>query len=189
MRKHGTVNHENLDGPGVVDATTSHELQAKAPDLKPVVKGTAGEVLAMKKAGQLGNDKVVFMLPPPADVAYIIDSTAVHALYGGSVQKAVTQARRDLLAGGAKESSLLGYPNREGVDNPVTAAVTKDGEVVTDIPEIKDHADKGNVLWAAEGHPADVAKYAENVSRRWKTIGDEPNDSQSRSEKETQVTE
>jgi hypothetical protein len=127
----------------------------------------------MKKSGEVGNDKVIFMLPPPADVAYIIDPDVVHALYGGSRQKAVTQAKRDLLEGGAKESQLLGYPNREGVQNPVTAAVTKDGEVVTDLPAIKEHVDKGNVLWAAEGKPEEVMQHANNVAKRWESIGND----------------
>ena len=173
MRKHGKVNHEDLEGPGVVTASASHALQERAPELKPVVKGTAAEVLAMEKSGEIDKGKVIFMLPLPADVAYIIDPDAVHALYGGTVQKAVTQARQDLMAGGDKESILLGYPNRQGVENPVTAAVTGDGQVVTDLPEMKKHADAGNIIYAAEGKPEDVAQYAEKVAKRWADLGGE----------------
>ncbi len=49
----------------------------------------------------------------------------------------------------ANEGELLGYPDREGAD--MDAAVTKQGEVVTDLPMMKQEAENKNLMWAAEG--------------------------------------
>jgi hypothetical protein len=163
MRKFGTVNHESLDGPGVVTAETSHELQQMAPNVKPVVKGTKAEVLRMKQTGRVAPGSIVFTMPD--DTAYIIDPDAVQAIYGGSKAEAVKRAKLDLRDGGDKESILLGYPKREGVQNPVSAAVDRGGNVITDLPEMKANAEAGNVLWAAEGEPGDVADKAGQVAQ------------------------
>lgn len=167
----GQPNHENLDGPGVVTASTSHELQRVAPDLKPVVKGTKAEVLRMKQTGQVGPGNIVHI--GKNGEAYIINVSAVQELYGASPQQSLRMARQDIDDGGEMESILLGYPKREGVENPTTAAVDRDGNVITDLPEMKAKAEAGDVIWAGEGNPAEAQQMAETIGNRWKTIGEE----------------
>lgn len=167
------VDHESLSGPSVVSASTSHELQNKAPEMKPVVKGTKAEVLRMKINGEIGPQKVVFT--DGKDAAYIIDANAVHAIYGGTIAQAVTQAKKDLKNGGNMESLLLGYPDRDGIDpeSMQDVAVDRDGNVITDLGDMKNAAESQNVIWAAQGKPEDVTAQAEKVSKRWKEIGNE----------------
>lgn len=160
------VNHDDLaDG---VTASTSHELQAKAPEVKPVVKGTKSEVLRMKMSGEIQPGNAVFV--GGDDTAYIINLAAVQGIYGDSVQKSLNMAKKDLKSGGDMESLLLGYPNRSGEEKQ-TAAVDREGNVLTDLGEIA--ANKDNILWAAEGEPEDVQGHAERVAKKWKTIGEE----------------
>lgn len=165
-RKFGP-DHDNLSGPGVVTAETSHELQKVAPDLKPVVKGTKAEVLRMKMSGQISPQSVVFT--DGKDTAYIIHAPTVQGIYGGSLVQAVNEAKRDLKKGGEMESVLLGYPSREGVETPITAAVDKEGNVVTDLQEMQEKAADGEILWAAEGEQGDVEKMASTIGERWKS--------------------
>lgn len=168
-RKLGKANHEELSGPGVVDAALSHLLQAAAPDVKPVVKGTKPDVLRMKQSDQIAPGSIIHIGKDGS--AYIINVAAVQDLYGASPQQSVKMARQDLEAGGEMESILLGYPKREGVEQLADVAVTVQGDVVTDPAEMKRHSEEGNVIWAAEGAPGDVEDHAGRVAQRWKEIG------------------
>lgn len=161
------ANHDNLaDG---VNASTSHQLQSVAPEVKPVVKGTKAEVLAMKQRGQIAPGNVVH-IGANGD-AYIINAKAVQDIYGASTAQSLKMAKKDLEDGGEIESILLGYPVRG--ENNVTMAVDKSGEVLTDMGDIAKAAESNNVIWAAEGNGDDVQGLAERVARKWKTIGED----------------
>lgn len=152
--------HDNLaEG---IPASDSLDLQNVAPEVKPVVKGTKPEILALKKQGGT-EGKVIYTA---GDVAYIIDPTAVQGIYGGSKAEAIRKAKLDLKKGGDAESNLLGYPDRENTtpDQTIDAAVTKTGEVVTDLPTMKAEKEAGNIAWAAEGKPEEVTAKAEGVA-------------------------
>ncbi|KAB0668936.1 hypothetical protein F6V30_13950 [Oryzomonas sagensis] len=173
LSKKGLVNanHDNLeDG---VSAETSHQLQAIAPEIKPVVKGTKAEVLKLKQTGQIAPGNVIHI--GKGGEAYIINAKAVQELYGVSPAQSLKMAKQDLEAGGEIESTLLGYPKRD-VENPVTMAVDNGGNVLTDMGDIATAHDQGGVIWAAEGENADVQRHAERVAQKWKTIGEEIND-------------
>jgi hypothetical protein len=166
-RVKGRPNHDDLKGAAV---TAKNSLQLPS-DVKPVVKGTKQEILELKKSGDIGPEKVIFTLDK--DTAYAIDKKAVQTIYGGSITEAVNQTRRDLKKGGDKESSLLGYPNRQGLQphETIDAAVSGEGAIITDLDQMKEEADKGNIIWAAEGRPEEALDKAQTVARRWKEIG------------------
>lgn len=150
--------YETLEGPTIINAERSLLLQDVAPELKPAVKGTSAEIRGLQAAGRVGEDKSVFIVSP--GVAYIIALGEVSSLLG---------AKLDLISGGDKESDLLGYPRRAGLnpEQKISAAVTLDGEVVTDLGEMKSHAEGRNLIWAAEGLPAETIALAERVATAW----------------------
>ena len=152
--------HDNLaEG---IPAAESLNLQKAAPEVKPVVKGTKAEILDLKKQGST-EGKVIYTA---GDTAYVIDPAAVQGIYGGSVPESLRKAKLDLKAGGDAESTLLGYPARNGLtpDQTIDTAVTKTGEVVTDLPTMKAEKEAGNIAWAAEGRPEEVIAKAQGVS-------------------------
>ena len=160
QREYSRPTHDDLAGG--IPASESLAVQDTAPALKPVVKGTRDEILALKQQGA-ADGKVIHTA---GDTAYIIDPNAVQSVYGGSKVEAINKAKLDLKAGGDAESKLLGYPDREGLtpDQTIDVAVTKTGEVVTDLPQMKTEKEAGNIAWAAEGKPEDVTQKAEAVS-------------------------
>lgn len=165
----GRPTHDNLDT-AAVTAQDSLEIQKADPEIKPVIVGTPQEILQMKKAGELGKGKELFMAKGKA---YVIDPKGVQAIYGASMPLSVKLAKIDLLKG--NDSRLLGYPSREG--DTVDFAVDKQGQILTDLPQISDAAKAGEVAYAAEGAPDAVPGIAEKVSQavkksdKWKTIG------------------
>lgn len=142
--------HENL-GQGVT-AADSLELQNAAPEVKPVVKGTPQEMLALDNNGALEGK----VLHQEGDAVYAIDPTAINP----------DEAKAAIAQGGDAESAVLGYPKREGLTTEETTdvAVTKQGEVVTDLPQMKAETEAGNVAWAAEGKPEEAIPQAEMVA-------------------------
>lgn len=161
------ANHDDLENG--VNAETSHALQSKAPEVKPVVKGTKAEVLALKQAGKITPGNVIFV--SGKGDAYIINAKAVQEIYGASPASSLKQAKKDLEAGGPIESILLGYPDRSKSEQPVSAAVDKQGNVITDLGEMADAVAKNNVLWAAEGEQDEVQGLAGRVATKWKEMG------------------
>jgi hypothetical protein len=157
--------HENLSGGTVVTGMDSVNLQNIAPEIKPVAKMTVSEVKQLKASGQIGVGKSVFNAGN--DTAYIIDHNAVQGIYGGSMPEAVKKARIDLKNGGDAESSLLGYPGVENIpkEQTVDVAVTKQGETVTDLAQMKQEAEAKNVAWAAEGKPEEILPKADGVAQ------------------------
>lgn len=156
----GRPTHDNLEE-AAVTAEDSLELQNMNPKVKPVVKGTNKEIAALKAANKIPPQRVVW--PGGNGAAYIIDPDAVQGIYGGSKSESVKKAKIDLRKGGEMESVLLGYPPR-AVEDPIDVAVTKDGDVVTDLAEMREHADAGNVAWAAEGDEEEAMEKAQNVA-------------------------
>lgn len=152
--------HDDLEG-AAVTAADSLDLQDKAPEVKPVVKGTNREIMALKAANKIPPGMVVW--PTGNGTAYIIDPNAVQSIYGGSKAESVRKAKIDLRKGGEMESVLLGYPSREAEDT-IDVAVTKDGDIVTDLAEMKEHSDNGNVAWAAAGREEDALEKARQVA-------------------------
>lgn len=153
--------HDNLTGDTVIPAAESAKIQATAPEVKPVVKGTPQEILALKQGGsKLPSFKL------DDTTAYLLDPNALQGIYGGSKVEAIRQAKKDLKTGGDKESALLGYPNRQGLkpEEMADAGVTKQGAVVTDLGQLKQEAEAGNLAWAAEGKAEEVAGKAEQVA-------------------------
>lgn len=152
--------HDDLAGG--IPATASVELQNTAPEVKPVVKGTPQEILDIRKQGN-AEGKVVHVV---GDAAYLIDPEAVQGIYGGTKAEAVNKAKLDLKAGGDAESKLLGYPEREGLtpEQTIDVAVTKQGDVVHNLNDMKAEKEAGNITWAAEGKPEEVTAKANEVA-------------------------
>lgn len=149
--------HDDLAGAAVTGAD-SLELQDMAPDVKPAVKMTMQEFVGLQDSIQkpffsLGNGEV-----------YVFDQNALD----------VKDAIEKILGG--DDSEILGYPSREGVaDEDMTdAAVTKQGEVVTDLGQMKAEADGGNVAWAAEGAEDDLMSRAGKVAASIKERRNQP---------------
>lgn len=145
----GRPNHDDLEG-AAVTAADSLKLQNMDAKVKPVIVGTNQEVLQLKRQGKIGRDKVLFLAPQGK--AYVIDPKAVQSLYGGSMAFSVKQAKMDILKG--NDAHLLGYPDREGAT--VDVVVTKQGEVLTDLPRISDEATSGNIAYGAQASPEDA---------------------------------
>ncbi|MDD2898999.1 MAG: hypothetical protein PHI31_09830 [Desulfuromonadaceae bacterium] len=152
--------HENLSEG--IPASASAELQAIAPEVKPVVKGTKAEILDLKRQGA-ADGKIVHT---DGDTAYILDPKALQGIYSASIPESLRKAKLDLRQGGDAESVLLGYPKRAELvpAETIDAAVTKQGEVVTDLPTMKAEKEAGNIAWAAEGKPEEVIAKAEGVA-------------------------
>lgn len=143
-------NHDSLPD-AAVTAADSLALQNTAPHLKVAVVGTPAEVAALDLTG-----KTVMQHDGKA---YAIDPAAAKEKYGS-----VLEAKRAIKAGGDSESEALGYPARPEGEPLQTAAVTKTGEVLTDPAEIKQAATAGEVAYAAEGAPAELAAKIEPVA-------------------------
>lgn len=177
----GKPMHDDLETASV-RAADSLELQKINPEIKPVIVGTNSEVLALKKSGKIPRSSVLFLAPQGK--AYVIDPEGVQAVYGGDRVTAIKKAKMDILKG--NDSHLLGYPDR--TKGQETVAVTKQGEILTELPRISDETKRGNVAYGAEGSPEDALKKAVSVSqairlktpRKWKNIGGE-DDSESES--------
>lgn len=139
--------HENL-GEGV----TAKDSLAVPPEVKPVVKGTTEEMSALQSEGALEGR----VLHQKGDAVYAIDPKAVD----------VEQAKVAIEQGGDAESAVLGYPPRDAVpvEQRADAAVTKQGEVITDLPTMKAETEAGNVAWAAEGEKGAVEAQAKEVA-------------------------
>ena len=159
----GKPNHDDLMT-AAVTAADSLKIQNSDPTVKPVVVGTPEEVLALKQAGKVGKGKEIFQ---HKGKAYIIDHKGAESVYGASKAGSVKMAKMDLLKG--NDSRLLGYPERTGNDE--TMAVSKGGEILTDLARISDEAKTGNLAYAAEGQPEDLAPIGEKVAQAVKAEG------------------
>lgn len=138
--------HDDLHG-AAVTGEDSLDLQETDPTVKPAVKMTVPELVKLAMERDLGQ-KPVFILGP---TAYVIDPA------GGDILEVIAS----ILSG--NDSAALGYPERPE-EGGVDVAVTKQGDVVTDLEEMRHHADNGNVAWAAEGTPEEAQAYAERVA-------------------------
>lgn len=136
----GMPDHENLDT-CAVRGQDSLELQDLDPTIKPAVKMTFSEFQGPQEG------KIAVILPD--GTTYVVAPEAVNPI----------DAISAILSG--EDSELLGYPAK-GNEH---AAVTKQGDVVTDIPEMRQHAEAGNVAWAANGTGDDLMNRAANVAR------------------------
>lgn len=153
--------HDDLDK-AAVTGRDSLDLQEIAPHVKPVVKMTLAEARALKLDQQTAPTKVFW--PDGKGSAYVIDKNAVQGIYGGTIAESVFQAKKDLRRGGDAESLLLGYPKRDGVEQTIDVAVTKEGDIVHNLNDMKAHAEAGNVAWAAEGEENEALEKAAQVS-------------------------
>ena len=135
-------NHDSLPT-AAVTAADSLVLQDAAPQLKIAVVGTPAEIKAL---GKQPAGKTTWV---NGDKAYVIDTAAAREKYGS-----VLEAKRALKVG---DPEALGYPKRPAGEPLQTAAVTKAGEILTEPESIKQAAMAGDVAYAAEGRPADLA--------------------------------
>lgn len=156
-------NHDSLST-AAVTAADSLQLQQVAPQLKVAVVGTPAEIASLREAGQT-KGKVVY---PAGDRAYVIDPVEAKKQFGS-----LDEAKRMLRAGGDAEARVLGYPERPAGEPLQTAAVTKTGEILTEPEAIKQAASAGEVAYAAEGRPEDVAAKTEPVAEALAPAGRE----------------
>lgn len=135
----GMPDHEDLEN-CAVRGQDSLELQNLDPSIKPAVKMTYNE----------------YQGPEESKMAFIMDNgeTYIIDLSVCDPHKALT----DILRG--EDSELLGYPQK-GNEH---AAVTKQGEMVTDIDQMREHANNSNVAWAANGEGDDLMTKAAQVA-------------------------
>lgn len=154
-------NHDDLETAAVTGAD-SLELQEMAPEIKPVVKMTTKEVKQLRANGNFGKNKALYL--PGNGTAYVIDTMAVRGIYGASALESIRKAKIDLRKGGDAEGRLLGYPPRAGHDNTIDVAVSKSGEIISDLPTMKAEAEQGNIAWAAEGEQEEALQFADKVS-------------------------
>ena len=166
----GRPNHDNIDT-AAVSAADSLELQNISPEDKPVIVGTAKEILNLKRAGKIGTGKEIFQAPQGK--VYVIDAKAVKEIYGASLAGSVKMAKMDILKG--NDAHLLGYQQKGEAD----MVVNKQGDIISTIPEMVDEAKKGNIAYAASGNPDELAEKVGNISqairtntpKKWKVIG------------------
>lgn len=168
----GRPTHDDLSTAAVTadDSLTLQNIDAK---VKPVIVGTNQEILDLKRKGQIGKGKEIFIAPQGK--AYVIDAKAVQAIYGASLAGSVKMAKIDILKG--NDAKLLGYPDRQGPT--VDVIVNKQGEVITDLAKISDEAKAGNIAYGAEASPEDALRKGSEVSqairlktpRKWKILG------------------
>lgn len=133
--------------------------------VKPVIKTTPEEALALKRDGYFGKDKEIFKAS--AKVAYIIDKEATHNHIGAENEKqSLSIAKKWLTLGGNVESGLLGYPGRDGIPKEAMreVAVLKNGDIVTNLDTMRGEIQKMNVAWAAEGLPDEAMAKAQEIS-------------------------
>lgn len=153
-QKSGEFNHDAIAGDTVVTARDSLAVPATA---KPVVKGTVAEVHNLIKDGTVNAKEHSTFYPEgmgnPDSPAYIIRKNGI--------TKPLREVQLDLFNG--KESEHLGYPERVGDGTDVTAAVTKQGEVLTDPNAIKLASADKEVAWASEGKAEEVVSKAQEV--------------------------
>ena len=135
--------HDNLAA-AAVTGQDSLDLQNLAPQVKPAVKMTFDQFAPIFARGIPG--KVVVTMED--GTTYIIDYAATDPV--GAMERIME----------GNDSELLGYPAKGDHD----AAVTKEGEVVEDLDEMRQHADAGNVAWAANGERGELLKKAAAVS-------------------------
>jgi len=143
----GRPTHDDLAG-AAVTGQDSLDLQDMAPEVKPAVKMTLDEFYS----AQIAPEKPFFA--PGNGTVYVFTENAA----------GLESAVENIIAG--NDSEILGYPSREGLEKGemVDVAVTKQGEVITDIARMRDEAQAGNVAWAAEGAEAEVIAKAEQVA-------------------------
>lgn len=180
----GNPMHDDLEG-AAVRAEDSLQIQNIDSSIKPVIVGTRDEILKLKQSGKIPKGRELFLAVPGK--AYVIDPDGVQSIYGGSRIGALKKAKMDILKG--NDSQLLGYPDRSKGDH--TAVVTKQGDILIELPRISDAAKAGNLAYGAEGSPEDALSKAAQVSqairlkipKKWKEIG---NDSESEGRNEGQ---
>lgn len=136
--------HDNLMDAAVTGAD-SLDLQEMAPEVKPVAKMTFGEFVNEFAGREMGERFGVVM---PDGTSYVVDPSAVDP----------QQAIAGIIGG--NDSKILGYPER----GPHDAAVTKQGDIVTDLDVMRDQAAAGNVIWAAQGDKNPLLEKAQMVS-------------------------
>jgi acyl carrier protein len=130
-------NHEDLTTAAVRGAD-SMDLQELDSSLKPVVKMSIEELPAL-------NDRLLDKFIVIWDnAAYVVDPKAINP----------QDVIEPILSG--DDSEILGYPEKGDCD----CCVTKDGEIVTDLPLMKEHAKRGNIIWAANGKPEELQSRA-----------------------------
>lgn len=141
----GMPNHEDL-GNCAVTGQDSLDLQNLDPSVKPAVKMMFDE----------------YQGPEEGKIAFVMDDGETYI-----IDLSVTdphEALTAILSG--EDSELLGYPEK-GDEH---AAVTKQGDVVADIPEMRQHAETGNISWAANGEQQPLmekaAKVADAINQR-----------------------
>jgi len=155
----GWANHENLAGDTVI---TARDSMTVAPEKKPVVKGTVSEVQEMGKTGELNPREHQVFYPDgksnPNGVAYVIRKAGI--------DRPIEAVKKELRMGGDAESRWLGFPERESVPpgERATAAVTKQGEVVTEPARIVEESANKNLQWSAEGEPTEVVAKANEIA-------------------------
>lgn len=138
----GRPDHEDLDNCAVRGAD-SLELQEIAPEVKPAVKMTVAEFMGAQI--------------PPAKPFFSPGNGTVYVFAKSTPE--LESAIVDILSG--DDSEILGYPEK----GPLDAAVTKQGNVVMNLPEMRQHAENGNVAWAANGEEEPLMQKAMGVSR------------------------
>lgn len=133
--------HDDLEN-CAVRGEDSLELQDIDPEVKPAVKMTVAEFLG----AQIPTTKPFFS--PGNGSVYVFSENAPN----------VKESIESILEG--DDSEILGYPEK----GPLDAAVTKQGEVVTDLPTMRQHAENGNVMWAANGEEIPLMEKAGKVA-------------------------
>lgn len=137
-------NHDDL----ATAAVTPRESLLVPPSVKPVVVGTPEQIADLVEDGTIGGGKIIHCV---SGKAYVLDVAAL----GGDIDTAL--AKLD----SGDDSALLGYPER----GPVTMAVTRLGNILTDPEIIKRQAVIKNVIWAADGELAAITNKAREVSK------------------------
>jgi len=153
------------DTESLTHGVTGWDSLSVPPNVKPVIKTTPEEALALKREGYFGNDKEIFKLSPK--VAYIIDKEATHNHVGAETEKqSLSVAKKWLTIGGNAESELLGYPKRDGIPREamIDVAVMKDGAIITDLDAMRNGIKGMNIAWAAEGLPDEIMAKAQEIS-------------------------
>jgi hypothetical protein len=141
MKFIGRPDHDDLDK-AAVRGKDSLELQDIDPAIKPAVKMTLDEFREAEIPPEnpflsLGNGIVYVFAKNAIDV-----KSAIEAILSGN------------------DSQILGYPERGECD----CCVTKNGEVVDDLPTMHMHARNKNIIWGASGSKEDLQQRAAKIS-------------------------
>jgi hypothetical protein len=134
-------NHDDL-ATAAVTGSDSLDLQDIDPTVKPVVKMQAKELAKLMPRIQ-GKIAVIWN-----DTVYVVAPDAIDPV----------QAIQGIMSG--NDSEILGYPE----DGPCDCCVTKQGDIVTDLPTMKRHAETKNIIWAARGQSIPLIDKARKVS-------------------------